>query len=274
MQSSTISARPRLRRLAALSALAAAAVAAVPLVHAQSLLGSRESLLRQNEEARNHDFTYLRTSANVRSFARQGLLVRLSGNSDYILAKNYVSFPYARPEVKLFIERLSDQYRGACGERLVVTSLTRPLTRQPPNASHLSVHPTGMAADLRRSNRASCRQWLEDTLLELEEKGVVEATREQHPPHYHVTLFPNPYLRYLGEDRPPVQVAKSTSSSKSSKSKVAVASSRSKKYRVGRGDTLWRIAQRHGTSVTRIKQANGIRSTRLKPGQMLSIPTR
>jgi len=250
------------------------AVAAVPLVRAQSLLGSKESLLRQNEEARGHDFTYLKTSSDVRSFASQGLLVRLRGNSDYLLAKNYVSFPYARPEVKLFIERLSDQYHGACGERLVVTSLTRPLTRQPRNASHLSVHPTGMAADLRRSNRASCRQWLEDTLLDLEGKGVVEATREQHPPHYHVTLFPNPYLRYLGDDRPTIQITKAKSSSRSSKGKVSVAASRSKKYRVGRGDTLWRIAQRHGTSVTRIKQANGIRTTRLKPGQVLSIPAR
>jgi len=281
MQSLSISARPRLRRFAALSALAVTVVAVsvitVPTARAQSLMGSRESLLRQNEEAQGHDFTYLRTSADVRGFVSQGLLVRLRGNSDYQIASGYVSFPYARPEVKLFVERLSDQYHEACGERLVVTSLTRPLTRQPPNASHLSVHPTGMAADLRRSNRASCRLWLEDTLLLLEGRGVVEATREQHPPHYHVTLFPKPYMRYLGDDAPSIQIARSTGS-KSSKSKTSLAasrtSSRSKKYRVGRGDTLWRIAQRHGTSVTRIKQANGIRTTRLKPGQMLSIPAR
>jgi hypothetical protein len=277
MQSSSISARPGLRRFAALSVLAVTVVA-VPLARSQSLLGSRESLLRQNEEAQGHDFTYLKTSADVRGFISQGLLVRLRGNSDYQIASGYVSFPYARPEVKLFIERLSDQYHEACGERLVVTSLTRPLTRQPPNASHLSVHPTGMAADLRRSNRASCRLWLEDTLLLLEGKGVVEATREQHPPHYHVTLFPKPYMRYIGDDAPSIQIARATSSKRSSKSKTSLASSRtssrSKKYRVGRGDTLWRIAQRHGTSVTRIKQANGIRTTRLKPGQMLSIPAR
>lgn len=272
MQSTSISARPRLGRIAALSALAIA-VAAVPLVRAQSLMGSRDSLLRQNAEARDHDFTYLRTSSDVRSFARKGLLVRLRGNSDYRLASDYVSFPYARPEVKLFIERLADQYREACGERLYVTSLTRPITRQPRNASHLSVHPTGMAVDLRRSHRESCRQWLEETLLYLEGREVLEATRERYPPHYHVTLFPKPYMRYLGADAPSVQVAKSTASS-SSKSKVSVASSRGKKYRVGRGDTLWNIARKHGVSVTTIKKANGIRSSHLKPGQMLSIPTR
>ena len=32
----------------------------------------------------------------------------------------------ARPEVALFIRRLAAQYRAACGEQLVVTSLTRP----------------------------------------------------------------------------------------------------------------------------------------------------
>src|SRR4051794_17602549 len=208
-----ISPSPRTRRNAALSllALSTCATCAAPLL-AQSLLGSHESLLRQNQEAREHDFTYLRTSADVRDFAQQGLLVRLPGNSDYELATDEVSFPYARPEVKTFVERLSEQYRAACGERLVVTSLTRPITRQPPNASVISVHPTGMAADLRRSDSSGCRQWLETVLLDLENKGVIEATREQYPPHYHVAVFPNPYLQYLasGEALPEIQVARST----------------------------------------------------------------
>ena len=271
---------PRARRLIAAVSLLALAIASAPHLKAQSLLGSRSSMLRQNEAAREHDYSYLRTSSDVYRFVDRGLLVKLRGNSDYALASGYVSFPYARPEVKLFVERLSDQYREACGERLVVTSLTRPMDRQPANASHLSVHPTGMALDLRRSSRASCRQWLEATLLLLEEKSVLEATRENHPPHYHVSLFPNQYLRYLdSKDVPRIQIAKAEKedaprSTSSSKSKVAKASTRSKKYKVGRGDTLWEIAQRHGVSVTTIKKANGIRSSRLRPGQTLSIPTR
>lgn len=249
------------RRLPGLVLLGLCLTAARPEIEAQSLLGSRTSMLRQSAGARQHDYTYLRTSSQVRDFARRGLLVRLSGNSDYRLAA--VSFPYARPEVKTFIERLGDQYRAACGERLVVTSLTRPTTRQPRNASHLSVHPTGMAADLRRSGRSSCRSWLEETLLLLEDEGVLEATRERHPPHYHVTVFPKPYLRYLA--------AKGISAG--STDKAASASSSGKTYKVGRGDSLWTIAQRHKTSVERIKEANGIRSSRLKPGQVLEIPT-
>ncbi|HJX27275.1 MAG TPA: LysM peptidoglycan-binding domain-containing protein, partial [Thermoanaerobaculia bacterium] len=135
-------------------------------------------------------------------------------------------------------------------------------------------HPTGMAADLRISNRPACRAWIEKTLLVLEDEGVVEATRERHPPHYHVTLFPKPYMRYVagrgGSGSADVQMAKVTATA--SRSGVAVASS--KRYKVGRGDSLWSIAQRHRTSVTSLKRANGIRSSRLKPGQMLAIPTR
>src|SRR5436305_4271499 len=170
-------------------------LAGAPAPEAQSLLGSRASLLKQNEEAQAHGFAYLQTTTEVRDYAQRGLLVRIPGGDDYEVAD--ASSPYARPEVKTFLERLSREYRGACGERLVVTSLTRPANHQPRNASPLSVHPTGMAVDLRRSSRAACRAWLERNLLALEGSDVVEATKESHPPHYHVTVFPKPYLQYL-----------------------------------------------------------------------------
>ena len=44
-------------------------------------------------------------------------------------------------------------------------------------------------------------------------------------------------------------------------------------YRVRKGDSLWRIAQRHGITVERIVHLNGIpKNARLKPGQELLIP--
>jgi hypothetical protein len=230
---------------------------ASPPLHAQSLAGSKASMVRQSRVAKQHDYSYLRTSSQVHEFARRGLLVRLSGNSNYRVAD--VSFPYARPQVKTFVERLAQQYRNACGERLVITSLTRPTSRQPRNASPLSVHPTGMALDLRRSGRPACRAFLEKTLLTLEGRDVLEATRENHPPHYHVSLFPEPYTRYLA------------SKGVSGDEEETVSQAR---YRVRGGDSLWEIAKRHGTSVDRLKRANGMSSSRLKPGMMLDIPAR
>jgi hypothetical protein len=116
------------------------------------------------------------------------------GNEDLELAGGEVSFPYARPEVKIFLEQLAHAYHAACGEPLVVTSLTRPISRQPWNASPISVHPTGMAVDMRHSDRRACRQWMDSTLLALEGEGMIEATRERWPAHYHVAVFPDPLL--------------------------------------------------------------------------------
>jgi len=290
--------RPRALSAILLSLILLIFLAGAPSPEAQSLLGSRASLLKQNEEAQEHDFSYLQTASDVRDFADQGLLVRIPGDGDYQVAD--VSFPYARPEVKTFIGRLASQYRGACGERLVVTSLTRPADRQPWNASPLSVHPTGMAIDLRRSNRPACRAWLEKNLLVLEDNGVIEATKESHPPHYHVAVFPKPYLQYLasrGETpeftpvaasevrmakaagkavkgssyRQSSRIARAKSSTKSHK---AVKTANHRRVKVGRGDSLWTIAQRHGVSVAAVKRANKIRSSHLKPGQVLAIPSR
>jgi hypothetical protein len=259
-----VQSRLRSRLAVVLAAFALLASSSSTTLAAQSLKGSRTAMVRQNRAAKAHDYTFLRTSSQVHDFARRGLLLKLSGNRDYEL--NRVSFPYARPEVKTFIERLADQYRGACGERLVVTSLTRPTSRQPWNASDMSVHPTGMAVDLRRSSKSSCRVWLERTLLQLEKNGVLDATRENHPPHYHVALYPKPYLRYLasrGVAAGETRLAAATGED---------GATGATKYRVASGDNLWVIARRHGTSVEQIKQANGIRSNRLKPGQVLDIP--
>ncbi len=170
-----------------------APVAAVPAA-AQSLYGSHESMVRQNLVAQQHDYAYLRTTQEVVQSVGSGVLVAVHGNDDFQLAFGEVSFPYARPEVKTFLEQLSSAYHAACGEPLVVTSLVRPISRQPWNASPISVHPTGMAVDLRRSDRHGCRQWLESTLLALEGEGMIEATRERWPPHYHVAVFPDPLL--------------------------------------------------------------------------------
>ena len=101
-----------------------------------------------------------------------------------------VSFQVARPEVRLFVERLAAQYRRACGERLVVSN-------QPGNASDRSVHPTGMALDLRRPPTGRCGTWLQSTLLSLERARVLETTLERLPPHFYVAVFPTAYVRHV-----------------------------------------------------------------------------
>ena len=222
---------------------------------AQSLGGSPWSMKLQYRVAHDHDFTFLATSNGVREFVSKGYLVEVPGDGNYILAS--VSYPYARPEVKLFIERMGAQYRAACGEPLVVTSLTRPRSAQPNNASRRSVHPTGMAVDFRRSTQRTCRAWLEETLLSLEKQGVVEATRERYPPHYHVAVFPNSYARYVAAlPDPSLPTPKEV-----------------RHYKVRRGDSLWSIARDHGLDVDTLRDANQLKGNKIYAGQTLRIPS-
>lgn len=237
---------------------------------AQSLRGSRRSVNRQQAVAREHDFTRIRSTTQLKKFVNMGLLVRISGNHDYSVQG--VSFPYARSAVRVFVERLARQYHSATGERLVVTSLTRPLSRQPRNASRHSVHPTGMALDLRRSHNRSARKWLERTLLTLEGRGVIEATYERRPPHYHVAVYPRQYASYVEKKR-----KKELSGVKATEVAELIAPQPQPTYytyRVRRGDSLWAIARRHLTTVNRLKQLNAITSTLIYPGQRLMVPAR
>jgi hypothetical protein len=219
----------------------------------QSLRGSRASLDMQNRVAEEHDFTFTSSTSQVKRFVSAGYLVPVRSNGDYFVKQ--ISHPYARPEVALFIERLGKQYRQACGEQLVITSLTRPTNRQPRNASSRSVHPTGMAMDVRRSSNRGCRAWLEKVLLRLEGAGVIEATRERRPPHYHIAVFPKQYAAYV-ERRLAAAPEKATLA----------------EYRVRNGDSLWSIAQRHGTSISDLRAANDLRSSRIYAGQVLTVP--
>lgn len=161
-----------------------------------TLRGSSAAMERQHTVARELGFAFVRTPAEMARLEAEGELVRLEGNEDYGLREGVASL-VARPEMRTFIERLARDYRAACGEPLVVTSLTRPTTRQPRNAHRLSVHPAGIAVDLRVSRTADCRAWLEDTLLAMEEEGVLDVTRERSPPHYHVALFPDAYMAHI-----------------------------------------------------------------------------
>lgn len=161
---------------------------------AQSLRGSLASISRMHRQALREKLPFYRTSTGVRNAVRKGKLVRLRQNGNVTYAK--VRWPYVQPETRLFVDRLGAQYRNACGERLVVTSGVRPATGQPTNASRRSVHPTGMAIDLRKP-KGRCLTWLRSTLLELEREGVIEATEERGPPHFHVAVFPSRYERYV-----------------------------------------------------------------------------
>jgi len=158
----------------------------------------------------------------------------------------------------------------------VVTSLTRPTTAQPVNASDRSVHPTGMALDLRTPRTRSCRVWLEGVLLALERAGVAEATLERFPVHYHVAVYPRQYSAYVEAMRTRVTSAPSPSAPRPSAPRptdtVSAAVAERLAYTVRRGDSLWTIARTHGTTVAELRSRNQLAGSRIYVGQVLEVP--
>ena len=231
------------------------AIGVMTLLHpvagqAQSLRGSAISLDRQNLEAQRHGLEFVDDTAELDRLVAAGRLVPVHANEDLQLKED--SYPFTRPAVRDFILELAKGYRATCNEQLVVTSLTRPRNRQPRNAARQSVHPAGMAMDLRRTWNRSCRSWLEGTLLTLESVGILDATLESNPIHYHVAVYPWRYREHGAE---------------------SLVNGRPSLYLVNRGDTLSKIARRTKTSIEEVKQVNGLSSSRIYAGQVLRLPT-
>lgn len=186
----------RHRRLALVPAAALLPALVPGDVAGQSLRGSRASVDLAYNRAVARGLHFYQTSNGILAAAERGRFVRLGGNENYGLHPFVEELPYVKPATRMFVERLSAQYRRACGERLIVTSAIRPTRRQPPNASPRSVHPTGMAIDLRKP-QGQCLTWLRSTLISLEKKGVIDATEEFRPPHFHVVVFTDRYESYV-----------------------------------------------------------------------------
>jgi len=216
-------------------------------VEAQSLQGSGASVARMAAQARAHRFDHMRDAAMVRRYVDAGYLVPVRNSAHFYMSG--VSYPYARPATRLWIERFSSQYFAYCGERIVVTSILRPTNSQPRNASDRSVHPTGMAVDLRVPQNARCRGYLERSLLEMERSGIIEATRERNPPHYHIAVYSNQYTAY-----------------------VAARTGSARTHVVVSGENLTTIARRYGVSISAIRGANSLSGDRIRIGQRLTIP--
>jgi hypothetical protein len=251
-------------------ALAAAALTtgSFTCLGAQTLKGSQTSVLSMYNYATRHDLEFHRDKPAVQAALREGSLVSLASNSrDYEL--HQITYPYVLPETKLFVERLSAQYRASCGDKLVVTSATRPESMKLRNASDLSVHSTGMAIDLRSTKISkACRSFLSSTLLALEKSGVIEATQENRPAHFHVAVYPALYSRYVTALTQAAAVAELKDESGPSTPDFNLVS-----YLVRAGDSLWKIALRHDTTVRALQEFNKLRGDTIHPGQVILVPS-
>ena len=261
---------------------------------AQSLRGSQSSVQKMYTRAVLNDLEFFRTSKGVYESVRDGELVMISITTDLTLDR--VSYPFVLRRTRDVLNVFAKNYRAACGERLVVTSAARPRTQQPRNASPQSVHPTGMAIDFRRPAEP-CLSFMRKELLRLEREGVLEATEERRPVHFHVAVLqrgrfapatpavasataaptPSPQVAEVAPaPAAPAPVAPAPVATDSASGTVDVEPPKPKSaaprtYTVKRGDNLSVIAKRFGLTVTRLKALNGMKGSAIRPGQKLKV---
>jgi hypothetical protein len=243
----------------------------------EELRGSKASVQRMHDFAQAHRLPFYLTQTNVDTAVARGRLVPLTGDSTYELTKG-VGFSYATREAREFIQSFAPQYAAACGAPLIVTSAARPLNRQPRNSNPYSVHPTGIAVDLRRPPAGPCQTWVRSALAVLERAGIIEATEERHPVHFHIAVLVPPgrtvsLPRLGGADLAAARSRAPAATVSNSKSIASEAGKGGRAYIVRQGDTLWDIANRSGLTVEAIKRANGgMIKKSLRPGTKLILP--
>src|SRR5262245_8911199 len=203
------------------------------------------------ERALASDLKFFETPQDVLDAAISGRLKMFSVSED--LTVDEAVYPFVLPRTLFFANRIAAQYHSACGERIVVTSGTRPREKQPRNAVRESVHPTGMAVDFRRPS-GGCLTWVRSALIALEGQQVIEASEEHHPPHFHVAVLADSPTQYAVAVPPPTVVASSSGEVvPPADSTPEPDAANAKWYRVKSGDTLWDIARTHTTTVARLK---------------------
>jgi LysM repeat protein len=262
---------------------------------AQSLRGSKSSVQKMYTRAVRSDLDFFSTSKGIYESVRDGELVMLSITMDMTL--DGVSYPFVLPRTRDVLLVFANKYHQACGERLVVTSAARPRREQPRNASPKSVHPTGMAIDFRKP-AGNCLTYLRKELMLLEKEGVLEATEERHPVHFHVAVLQRGKFApaaaavatatsVTAPQRPTMTIAATPAASvtmdsaggsvepspptPAPKKAAAPAASKPRTYAVRKGDNLSEIAKRFGLTVSRLKSLNGLKGSMIRPGQKLRI---
>jgi uncharacterized protein YcbK (DUF882 family) len=176
---------------------------------AASLRATRSSQLVQNQRADEDQLSRMEDPAMTARWVRLQLLepvpVKTSG---YYLHAVREQNRYLRPWTRLFLSRLSSQYRARFGKQLRVTSLLRTAEYQRSlqgrngNAASAkgpkrSAHLTGASIDISKKGMTGAeRQWLRRVLTSLRGNGYLYAIEEYQQPVFHI-LVHRKYADYV-----------------------------------------------------------------------------
>lgn len=168
---------------------------------AASLRADSSSQVIQNERADEDHLSRMEDLSMTERWVRLELLQPVAGKtSHYYLHAVPDQNRYLRPWAKLFLMRLSRQFRARFGAPMRVTSLLRTaeyqraLARRNGNAAAAkgpkrSAHLTGACLDISKKGMSSAQQaWVRRVLSSLRSKGYLYAIEEYQQPVFHILV--------------------------------------------------------------------------------------
>jgi Family of unknown function (DUF5715) len=162
---------------------------------------SRESLLRQNEEIDRLALPRIHDDAQLRQLVASGDLVPIEESETLHIDKRLdPSRRYCRPWTRAFLDDLSEAYYQQFHSPIQVNSAVRTVVVQrklrrhnrnaaPESGETASSHLAGITVDIQRRGMTRQQvQWVEQYLLPLQERGLLEPEEERRQWVFHVAV--------------------------------------------------------------------------------------
>lgn len=170
-------------------------------VFSASLVGSKESLKKQNEVADREGLVRIKTMAELRRMVEVKRLVPIP-QSMKVDPKLDRARQFGLPRVADFLDVFGVDFIDAFGKLLQVNSAVRPIEFQnflilskklnaaPVSGDRASSHLTGATIDIEKRGLSKDELlWVRGKLLHLEDLDLLEATEENYEPVFHIMVF-------------------------------------------------------------------------------------
>lgn len=158
-------------------------------------------MLRQNELINRLQLPRIADDRELLDMELREVLVPLTESPSLRLSVRDDTRRYSRPWTRQFIVDISEAYYREFGKPLWVTSLVRTVEQQhrlrrrnrnaaPAVGDVTSSHLAGVAVDIAKNGMTLReRRWVDQYVLPLQEKGLVEAAEERRQACYHIMVY-------------------------------------------------------------------------------------
>ncbi len=176
-----------------------------------SLRADSQSQVVQNKRADSEKLSRFESATMVERFVRLQLLADIPAKTrNYYVHAIPERYQYLRPWTKLFLDRVSSQYRSRFGKPLRITGLTRTAQYQKslrrrngnaasPTGPKRSVHLTGACLDISKKGMTRSQiSWMRRVLHSIKQKGYLYPVEEFKQPNFHIMVYRN-YPEYVDE---------------------------------------------------------------------------